>query len=64
MKYIEASQFGGPEVLQLKEEADSATRREGALLVEIKAAGINYADVMARSGFYPSVKEGSVCPRL
>jgi NADPH2:quinone reductase len=36
-------------------EAPTPTPTEGALLVEIKAAGVNYADIMARSGFYPQV---------
>ena len=54
MKFIEASKFGGPEVLTVM-EAPTPTPTEGALLVEIKAAGVNYADIMARSGFYPQV---------
>ena len=54
MKFIEASKFGGPEVLTVV-EAPTPTPTEGALLVEIKAAGVNYADIMARSGFYPQV---------
>jgi NADPH2:quinone reductase len=28
---------------------------EDMLLVEVQAAGINYSDVMARSGFYPAI---------
>jgi NADPH:quinone reductase len=54
MKFIEASKFGGPEVLTVV-EAPTPTPTEGTLLVEIKAAGVNYADIMARSGFYPRV---------
>jgi NADPH:quinone reductase-like Zn-dependent oxidoreductase len=54
MKFIEASEFGGPEVLTLV-EAPTPTPTEGTLLVEIRAAGVNYADIMARSGFYPQV---------
>ena len=54
MKFIEASKFGGPEVLTVV-DAPTPTPTEGALLVEIKAAGVNYADIMARSGFYPQV---------
>jgi NADPH:quinone reductase len=54
MKFIEASKFGGPEVLRLV-EAQTPTPTEGTLLVEIRAAGVNYADIMARSGFYPRV---------
>ena len=54
MKFIEASKFGGPEVLTVV-EAQTPTPVEGTLLVEIRAAGVNYADIMARSGFYPQV---------
>jgi NADPH:quinone reductase-like Zn-dependent oxidoreductase len=54
MKFIEAPQFGGPEVLTVV-ETETPTPEEGMLLVEVKAAGINYADIMARSGFYPQV---------
>jgi NADPH:quinone reductase len=54
MKFIEASRFGGPEVLTVV-EAPTPSPAEGTLLVEIRAAGVNYADIMARSGFYPRV---------
>ena len=54
MKFIEASKFGGPEVLTVVERP-TPTPSAGALLVEIKAAGVNYADIMARSGFYSQV---------
>jgi len=54
MKLIEATQFGGPEVLTVVER-DTPSPGEGTLLVEVKAAGLNYADIMARSGFYPQV---------
>ena len=54
MKFIEASKFGGPGVLTVV-EAPTPTPTEGTSLVEIMAAGVNYADVMARSGFYPQV---------
>ena len=42
MKFTEASKFGGPEVLALV-EAQTPTPTEGTLLVEIRAAGVNYA---------------------
>ena len=54
MKYVEASRFGGPEVLTLLEK-ETPKPAEGMLLVEVQAAGINYADVLARSGHYPAV---------
>jgi NADPH:quinone reductase len=52
VKFIEASKFGGPEVLALV-EAPTPIPTGGTLLVEIRAAGVNYADIMARSGLYP-----------
>ena len=54
MKYIEASRFGGPEVLAVIEK-ETPKPGEGMLLVEVQAAGINYADVLARSGHYPAI---------
>ena len=54
MKYVEASKFGGPEVLRVIEK-ETPRPGEGMLLVEIQAAGINYADVLARSGHYPAI---------
>ena len=54
MKYVEASRFGGPEVLVLIEK-ETPKPGEGMLLIEVQAAGINYADVLARSGHYPAI---------
>ncbi len=54
MKYIEASKFGGPEVLTVIEE-ETPKPGEGMLLVEVPPAGINYADVLACSGHYPAI---------
>jgi NADPH2:quinone reductase len=56
MKYIEAPKFGGPEVLRLI-EVEMPKPSEGMLLVEVQAAGINYADVLARSGVYPTIRK-------
>jgi NADPH2:quinone reductase len=44
MKFVEASKFGGPEVLTLV-EAPTPTPQEATLLVEVRAAGVNYADI-------------------
>lgn len=54
MKYVEASKFGGPEVLTII-ETETPKPGEGMLLVEVQAAGVNYADVLARSGHYPAI---------
>jgi NADPH:quinone reductase len=56
MKYVEASTFGGPEVLEVLEK-ETPSPGAGMLLVEVQAAGVNYADVAARLGHYPAVSK-------
>ena len=48
MQYVEASQFGGPEVRTVKEK-ETPKPGEGMLLLEVQAAGVNYPDVAART---------------
>jgi synaptic vesicle membrane protein VAT-1 len=43
---------GGPEVLQEREAPDPSPGR-GELRIAVRAAGVNFADVMARLGLYP-----------
>jgi NADPH:quinone reductase-like Zn-dependent oxidoreductase len=52
MKAVVITKHGGPGVLQVQERPDP-TVRPGEVRIEVAAAGINFADVMARLGFYP-----------
>jgi NADPH:quinone reductase-like Zn-dependent oxidoreductase len=52
MKQVWITRKGPPEVLQVKEAADPEAG-EGQVRVRVKAAGINFADLMARVGLYP-----------
>ena len=52
MKAIVITQPGGPEVLQLK-DYPSPTPGSEEVLIEVKAAGINRADIFQRQGNYP-----------
>ena len=61
MELIELAQFGGPEVLTLKQEP-VPTPSEGQIVIEVKASGINFADIMAREGHYPAVKSAPFRP--
>lgn len=54
MQVVEVPEFGGPQVLRIIEKP-TPSPTEGTLLIEVKAAGVNYADVMARCGFLPHI---------
>ena len=43
---------GAPEVLQIREAADPAPN-DGEVRIAVRAAGVNFADIMARLGLYP-----------
>ncbi len=52
MKAVVITKHGGPGVLQVQERPDPAVG-PGQVRIGVAAAGINFADVMARLGFYP-----------
>lgn len=52
MQQVWITRRGGPEVLQVREAADPEPGA-GEVRVRVAAAGVNFADVMARLGLYP-----------
>lgn len=52
MKAVVQTGTGGPDVLQVQERPDPAVGA-GEVRIAVKAAGINFADTMARVGLYP-----------
>lgn len=52
MKAVVAADHGGPEVLELVDRPDPEPGPD-ELLVRVRAAALNYADVMQRQGSYP-----------
>jgi NADPH:quinone reductase-like Zn-dependent oxidoreductase len=52
MRQVWITKAGGPEVLKVKEASDPVAGR-GEVRIRVKAAGINFADLMARVGLYP-----------
>ena len=52
MRALVIPRTGPPEVLQVEERPDPQPG-PGQVRVEVKAAGINFADLMARQGLYP-----------
>lgn len=52
MQQIWIPRYGGPEVLELREAPDP-TPGPGEVRIQVAAAGVNFADHMARMGIYP-----------
>jgi synaptic vesicle membrane protein VAT-1 len=52
MRAVVIPRHGGPEVLEVQERPDPPVG-PGQVRVAVQAAGINYADLLARSGAYP-----------
>lgn len=52
MRAVVITKYGGPSVLQVEERADPPLL-PGHVRVEVAAAGVNFADTMARTGMYP-----------
>ena len=52
MRQVWISKAGPPEVLQVREAPDPQAAA-GQVRIRVKAAGINFADLMARVGLYP-----------
>ena len=52
MKAVVITRHGGPEVLRVQERPDPPVG-PGQVRIAVRAAGINFADMMARAGVYP-----------
>ena len=63
MQYIEITEPGGPEVLQVR-EGDEPDPRTGEVLIKVAAAGVNRPDVLQRRGLYPLPPNVSPIPGL
>ncbi|HWP81602.1 MAG TPA: zinc-binding dehydrogenase [Bacteroidota bacterium] len=63
MRAFVVSRFGPPEVLKLVERPSPAPSA-GHVAVNVKAIGLNFADVLARLGVYPSIPDPPFVPGL
>ena len=52
MKQVVIEKAGSVEVLKIK-EVPSPRTKTGHVLIQVRAAGINFADILARKGMYP-----------
>jgi NADPH2:quinone reductase len=61
MKAIVLRETGGPERLKLVEMSDPEPR-DGQVVLHVRAAGVNFADVLIRRGRYPQAPELPTVP--
>jgi synaptic vesicle membrane protein VAT-1 len=52
MRQMVIPRYGAPDVFELREAPDP-TPGEGQIRIRVRAAGVNFADVLARLGLYP-----------
>jgi NADPH:quinone reductase len=56
MKVVYVKEFGGIENLEIREVEDLSPPKDAEIVVRVRAAGVNRADLMQRNGFYPAPK--------
>src|SRR5712691_3697331 len=52
MRQVVTTRNGGVEVLKVEQKPDPRPGKE-EVLIRVKAAGLNFADILARQGLYP-----------
>ncbi len=56
MKSVYISEFGGPSFLEIRDVEDLPSPAANQILVNVKAAALNRADLLQRKGLYPAPK--------
>ncbi len=54
MRAVYIAEFGAAENLEIREVQNPSAPRDTEVLVRVKAAGLNRADIVQRKGFYPA----------
>ena len=52
MRQVIIPRYGGPDVFETREAPDP-TPGDGEIRIRVRAAGVNFADILARLGLYP-----------
>jgi len=53
MRQIAITKYGGADVLNIEDVPDISPEEDDDVIVEVKSAGVNFADTLMRVGFYP-----------
>ena len=61
MKAIRIQEFGGPDVLKL-EDVPEPSPGAGQVLVRVRAAGVNFSDILARIAGHPAHRIDELLP--
>lgn len=59
MKAVYIREFGGPESLEFRDVAEPPRPKGSEMLVHVRAAGLNRADILQRRGLYPAPEGNS-----
>jgi len=59
MRQVVITRHGGPEVLEMRQGPDPVPG-DGEVRIRVRAAGINFADILARIGLYPDAPKPPV----
>ena len=59
MRQAVITRYGSPDVFEIREAPDP-TPGDGDVRIRVRAAGINFADVLARLGLYPDAPKPPV----
>ncbi len=59
MRQVVIPHHGGPEVLEVREAPDPVPG-DGEVRIRVRAAGINFSDILARIGLYPDAPKPPV----
>ena len=57
MKKAIITEYGGPEVLQIEQQAQKPEPKAGEVRVKVLFTTVNFTDIMIRKGMYPEVKQ-------
>ena len=61
MRSVWITRHGGPEVLEVRDTPDPVPG-PGQVRIRVKAAGLNFAELMARMGLYPDAPKMPAVP--
>ena len=61
MRAVFVTRHGGPEVLEVRELPDPSPKA-GEVRIRVRAAGLNFAELMGRMGLYPDAPKPPLVP--